>query len=173
MVLPLGDPALVGEVNRALAARGVRWHFGPAGPPGTLASADLAMVRGVQVNRRYRLEGTEGDSGVVASVNGEPWLVRDGGVVLLGSRLDTPWTALPGAPGFVPFVDALANRIARGEAPVAEAVGAPRLQFFTRGAATPGPAALRAGPPRAAPRPPHPHKGPRAFPRARPLDAAR
>src|SRR5256712_7334951 len=98
MVLPLGDPALVGEVNRALAARGVRWHFGPPGPPGTLASADLAMVRGVQVNRRYRLEGTEGDSGVVASVNGEPWLVRDGGVVLLGSRLDTTRAAPPGAP---------------------------------------------------------------------------
>src|SRR2546428_4301019 len=136
MVLPLGDPALVGEVNRALAARGVRWHFGPPGPPGTLASADLAMVRGVQVNRRYRLEGTEGDSGVVASVNGEPWLVRDGGLVLLRSPLDTTWTALPAAPGFVPFVDALANPIARGEAPRAAPVGAPRLQCFTRNSVT-------------------------------------
>jgi len=138
VVLPPGDPALLGQVNRALAARGVRWHFGPPGPPGTIASADLAMVRGVQVNRRYRLEGTDGDSGVVATVNGEPWLVREGGVVLVGSRVDTTWTALPAAPGFVPFVDALANRIARGEAPVLEAVGAPRVQFLTRGADTVG-----------------------------------
>src|SRR5437879_11209170 len=83
VVLPPGDPALLGQVNRALSARGVRWHFGPPGPPGTLASADLAMVRGVQVNRRYRLEGTEGDSGGGARVNGEPWPGRHGGVVLL------------------------------------------------------------------------------------------
>src|SRR5439155_1105227 len=116
VVLPPADPALLGQVNRALSARGVRWHFGAPGPPGTIASADLPMVRGVQVNRRDRLEGTEGDSGVVATVSGEPWLVRDGGVVLVGSRLDTTWTALPAAPGFVPFVDALANRIAKGEA---------------------------------------------------------
>jgi len=172
IVLPPGDPALLGQVNRALAARGVRWHFGPPGPPGTLASADLAMVRGVQVNRRYRLEGTEGDSGVVASVNGEPWLVRDGGVVLLGSRLDTTWTALPGAPGFVPFVDALANRIARGEAPVAEAVGAPRLQFFTRGADTVGATVFGPDPRESDLTPATPDEVRRAFPGARLLDEA-
>jgi len=41
----------------------------------------------------------------------------DGSVLLLGSRLDTAWTALPAAPAFVPFVDALVNRLARGEHP--------------------------------------------------------
>jgi len=172
VVLPPGDPALLGQVNRALAARGVRWHFGPPGPPGTLASADLAMVRGVQVNRRYRLEATGGDSGVVATVNGEPWLVRDGRVVLLGSRLDTTWTALPAAPGFVPFVDALANRIARGEASVLEAVGAPRVQFVTRGADTVGATVFGPDPLESDLTAATPDELRRAFPGARLLDEA-
>jgi hypothetical protein len=82
--------------------------------------------------------GTGNDTTVLATVNGEPWLVRDGSVLLLGSRLDTAWTALPAAPAFVPFVDALVNRLARGEAPVSEVEGAPRVEFRTRGADTIG-----------------------------------
>src|SRR6059058_2201745 len=66
------------------------------------------------------------------------WLVRDGNVLLLGSRLDTAWTALPATPAFVPFVDALVNRLARGEAPVSEVEGDPRVEFRTRGADTIG-----------------------------------
>jgi hypothetical protein len=58
--------------------------------------------------------------------------------MLLCSRLDTSWTALPAAPAFVPFVDALVNGLARGEAPVAEAEGASRVEFQTRGADTIG-----------------------------------
>jgi hypothetical protein len=57
-------------------------------------------------------------------------------VVLLGSRLDTAWTALPASPGFVPFVDALVNRIVAGEAEVDYAEGAPRVEFGTRGTDT-------------------------------------
>jgi hypothetical protein len=75
---------------------------------------------------------------VLATVNGEPWLVRDGRVLVLGSRLDTGWTALPAAPAFVPFIDALVNRLARGEAPISEVEGAPRVEFLTRGADTVG-----------------------------------
>jgi hypothetical protein len=75
---------------------------------------------------------------VLASVNGEPWLVRSGSVVLLGSRLDTAWTALPASPGFVPFVDALVNRIVAGEAEVTSAEGAPRVEFRTHGTDTIG-----------------------------------
>jgi len=74
----------------------------------------------------------------LATVNGDPWLVRSGHVVLLGSRLDTAWTALPAAPGFVPFIDALVNRIVMGEAQVAAAEGAPSVEFRTRGADTIG-----------------------------------
>jgi len=56
----------------------------------------------------------------------------------VGSRLDTAWTALPAAPGFVPFVDALVNRIVIGEARSPSAEGAPRVEFRTRGADTIG-----------------------------------
>ncbi len=145
IVLPPADPALVGQINRALAARGTRWRLGAPGTPGPIAAPDVAGISGIQVTRRYLIEGKgkgavgKGeDSTVIATVNGEPWLVRDGAVVLLGSRLDTAWTGLPAAPAFVPFVDALVNRLARGETPVAEAEGAPRVEFRTRGADTVG-----------------------------------
>ena len=49
------------------------------------------------------------------TAGGEPWLVRSGSVLLLGSRLDTAWTALPFQAEFVPFIDVLLNRLARGE----------------------------------------------------------
>jgi hypothetical protein len=135
VVQPPSDPALLGQANRALVARGVPWRWGIAGTPGPLIAPDLEQIAGVQVTRRYRLEG-EGD--VLATVNGEPWLVRAGDVVLLGSRLDTAWTALPAAPGFVPFVDALVNRVVAGESEVGTAEGAPRVEFQVRGADTVG-----------------------------------
>jgi len=142
IVQPPADPALVGQANRALAARGVPWRWTQLGTPGVIASSDLAVLTGVSVVRRYRIAGAasreQGGDGVLATVNGEPWLVRSGDVVLLGSRLDTAWTALPAAPGFVPFVDALVNRIVMGEAAVASAEGAPRVEFRTRGADTVG-----------------------------------
>jgi hypothetical protein len=143
VVIPPADAALLGPANRALAAHGVAWRFAAPGTPGPLASATLGTLAGVQVTRRYRLEGVRGEVGrdsavVLATVNGEPWLVRAGTVVLVGSRLDTGWTALPATPAFVPFVDALANRLTRGEAEIAEAEGAPRVVFTLRGADTVG-----------------------------------
>ena len=142
IVQPPADPALVGQANRALTSRGVSWRWGQLGTPGAIAAPDLAVLNGVAVVRRYRLEevgsGERGAGGVLATVNGEPWLVRSSNVVLLGSRLDTAWTALPAAPGFVPFVDALVNRIVMGEAEVAAAEGAPRVEFRTRGTDTIG-----------------------------------
>ena len=142
IVMPPADAALLGEVNRALAARGGRWRFGPVGTPGPIAGT--AAPEGTPVERRYRLEqaGQEGvkarDSVVLARVNGDPWLVRDGSVLLIGSRLDTAWTALPATPAFVPFLDALVNRLARDEAPVTQAEGASRVEFRIRGADTLG-----------------------------------
>jgi len=146
VVVPPAEPALIGQANRALTARGGRWRFGSAGTPGSIAGAAVPAIAGLQVTRRYRIEVVTGDAGrgtgndttVLATVNGEPWLVRDGSVLLLGSRLDTAWTALPAAPAFVPFVDALVNRLARGEAPITEVEGAPRVEFRTRGADTIG-----------------------------------
>ena len=136
VVQPPADPALVGQANRALAARGVSWRWSIVGTPGPLVSHDVEQIGGTQVTRRYRLDGTGGD--VLATVNGEPWLVRAGDVVLLGSRLDTAWTALPAAPAFVPFVDALVNRVVAGAAGVATAEGTPRVEFRVRGADTIG-----------------------------------
>ena len=136
VVQPPADPALIGQADRALAARGVPWRWSTAGTPGPLVTREVDPIAGTQVTRRYRLEGTGGD--VLATVNDEPWLVRSGDVVLLGSRLDTAWTALPAAPGFVPFVDALVNRIVVGAAAVGAAEGTPRVEFQIRGADTVG-----------------------------------
>jgi hypothetical protein len=74
--------------------------------------------------RRYVLQPTgSGRTGVLATIAGEPWVVRSGDVVLLGSRLDPSWTELPLAAGFMPFMDLLLNRLARGEVLIAQ--GAP------------------------------------------------
>ena len=134
VVAPPADPALLGQVNRALTARGMAWRFGPAGTPGLIAGAGLD---GVPVTHRQRLEGSD-TAAILATVNGEPWVVAGKGIVLLGSRLDTSWTALPTAPVFVPFADALVNRFARGEAAVEERVGAVHVGFQTVGADTVG-----------------------------------
>jgi hypothetical protein len=42
-------------------------------------------------------------------------MVRGGNVVLLGSRLDPTWSELPVSATFMPFIDMLINRLARGE----------------------------------------------------------
>jgi len=140
VVQPSADPALIGQANRTLAARGVAWRWGAAGTPGLLVSGEIEQIAGAQVTRRYRLESTGrgGGGDVLATVNGEPWLVRAGDVVLLGSRLDTAWTGLPAAPGFVPFVDALVNRVVAGAAAVEVAEGTPRVEFRVRGVDTVG-----------------------------------
>lgn len=144
VIVPPADPALVGQVNRAIAARGGRWTFGSPGTPGAVdPGAALGgaggTTAGSQVTKRLRLDGPAEDSGsVLARVNGEPWLVRSGDLILVGSRLDTAWTALPRTPAFVPFVDALVNRLVRGEAGVTQAEGPVHVAFTVVGADTTG-----------------------------------
>jgi hypothetical protein len=141
---PPGDPALLGQANRALASRGVPWRWATSGPPppGPIVAEQLPFIQGAQVTRRYRLEKTASEDQpndeILATVNDEPWLVRSSNVVMIGSRLDTTWTALPAAPGFVPFIDALVNRVVAGEADVTAAEGTPRVEFRLRGADTVG-----------------------------------
>jgi hypothetical protein len=114
IVQPPEDPAEVGALNRALAARGVGWSYGNPAGSGYSDSADV--VGRHRILRRYTLQSTgSGRSGVLATVNGAPWVVRGGNVVLLGSRLDPSWTDLPVSAGFMPFMDLLLNRLARGE----------------------------------------------------------
>ena len=146
IVFPPADRASLGELNRAVAARGTRWRYSVPGTPGPIAAPELGLIGDVLVARRNRIvadvesgaHGAGADRSVMATVNGEPWLVKDGDIVLVGSRLDTGWTALPRATAFVPFVDALINRVARGEKPVAAAEGVVHVEFETRGADTVG-----------------------------------
>lgn len=119
VLLPPSDPALVGTVNRQLAARGIAWRFGAPGTSGDVISPVLP-VEGATVTRRYRLDG--GAGGVVARVDGAPWIVRAGDVVLMGSRLDPAWTSLPVTASFVPFLDLLINQVAAADAWMVEAV---------------------------------------------------
>jgi hypothetical protein len=123
VVQPPADPAQLGALNRALAGRGVGWSYGmPALEPATTDSGPV--VGRVRVARRYLLQSHgSGRTGVLATAAGQPWIVRSGDVVLLGSRLDPGWTELPLAAGFMPFMDLLLNRLARGEVSIAQ--GAP------------------------------------------------
>lgn len=123
VVQPPDDPAALGALNRALAARGVGWSYArPSIAPTTTDSGPV--VGRVRVTRRYALQPTgSGRTGVLATAGGEPWIVRSGDVVLLGSRLEPAWTELPLAAGFMPFMDLLLNRLARGEVRIAQ--GAP------------------------------------------------
>ena len=123
IVMPPEDPARIGALNRSLAARGVAWSYGtPVAEPSTTDSG--ALIGRVRVLRRYQLRSVgSGKSGVLATVGGSPWLARSGDVLLMGSRLDPAWTDLPVSAGFMPFMDALLNRLARGEVALVE--GAP------------------------------------------------
>ncbi|MEK6769002.1 MAG: hypothetical protein AABY85_08450 [Gemmatimonadota bacterium] len=124
VVFPPADPVALGAVNRALAAAGVRWRFGArVEGEDTIAAPLVPELAGARVMRRYRLEPrtADADREVLARTGGDPWLVREGRVVVVGSRLVIEETDLPLAGGFVPFVNALVNRLARGEAGIIEA----------------------------------------------------
>jgi hypothetical protein len=78
------------------------------------------------VSRRVVLEPAGGSGDVLASVDGAPWLVHTGDLLLLGSRLDPDWTAIPLSASFVPFIDAIVTRASRGDTPMPDAMaGAP------------------------------------------------
>ncbi len=123
VVVPPADPAELGALNRALAAKGSRWRFGD--PDLTPSATDSGPWLGRErVVRRHRLSFQGGaPSDVLVTVAGEPWAVRSGRVVLIGSRLEPDWTSLPLSAAFLPFVDGLLNRAARGD--LASLVAAP------------------------------------------------
>ena len=122
VVLPPDDPAQIGAINRALAARGAGWRFGaPVVAGGRTDSSSLLPVREM-VTRRVALESAGGVGEVLATVDGAPWLVRSGDILLVGSRFDPTWTALPFSASFVPFLDALLTHAARGEPSAADLV---------------------------------------------------
>lgn len=123
VVFPPLDPALTGAVNRQLEARGVSWRYGPPEEGEWRLLSDVAGLAGTAVTRRHGLTGT---GAVLATAGGSPWLVQAGDVILVASRMDPAWTALPVSAGFVPFLDQLLTRIAAGRALRVRAVaGAP------------------------------------------------
>lgn len=119
IVMPPDDPAGLGALNRALAARGVSWTYGE--PIRAPASTDSDAITGrFRIFRRYELRPTGRErAGVLMTAGGAPWLAKSGNVVMLGSRLDPEWTDLPVSAGFMPFMDALLNRFSRGEVTLA------------------------------------------------------
>jgi hypothetical protein len=115
VVEPPADAAALGALNRALERRGAAWRYGAMVARGELSDSG-ALVGRHRIARRYSLEPAgSGRTGVLATAGGAPWIVRTGDFVLLGSRLEPDWTDLPVAAGFVPFLDLLLNRVARGE----------------------------------------------------------
>ena len=124
VVLPPSDPSGLGALNRALERRGVGWRYAALVEAAGITDSG-ALIGRETVLRRYQLEPLRAaaGSGVVATVSGAPWIVRSGDVVLLGSRLDPDWTTLPLRASFLPLVDALLNRVARGQLAVLQ--GAP------------------------------------------------
>ncbi len=118
VLVPPADAAAMGALNRSLAARGVPWRYGARRESeDTIAAREIAEVAGARVRVRYPIEPLPGapQSDVLARAGADAWLVRSGRVVIVGSRLVPEETALPLGGGFVPFVSALVNRIARGE----------------------------------------------------------
>jgi len=130
VVLPPGDPALIGQLNRALGARGIRWRYQAGGASaGRIEAPGLGPLGGGEVLRRLALTGGDSSEVLATVARGEAWLVRSGDVVLVGSRFEPDWTPLPATPAFVPFLDVLVNRLARGETPVRVAEGEPAVRF--------------------------------------------
>ena len=120
IVQPPADPAAQGALNRALAARGAAWRFGELIAGSTVTDSGTVLGRHL-IARRYGLlragagSRESGVGGVLVTAGGAPWVVRSGNIILVGSRLEPEWTALPVSAEFVPFVDFLANRAIRGE----------------------------------------------------------
>lgn len=118
IVFPPADPAAVGAVNRALEARGVGARLGDRRVGEWVLRGDVGPADGARVLQRYVIHGADT---VLARAGADPWLVRSGAIVVVASRLEPEWTALPVSAAFLPFLDLLVNRIAAGETPVARA----------------------------------------------------
>ncbi|HEX9728314.1 MAG TPA: BatA domain-containing protein [Gemmatimonadales bacterium] len=136
ILFPPDEPVELGGVNRALAARGIPWRFGDPLTGEWTLQGDLRGLEDARVLRRYHLTG-EGQ--VVATAGGEPWIVRQGALVIVASRLEPRWTTLPVTAGFVPFLDALINRVAAAEAWRVEAAAGATVVLPSSAAALLGP----------------------------------
>ena len=123
VVLPPADPAAFGALNRGLEAAGIPWRYGSRRErEDTVEAPSIPELAGARVRSRWTLEPTAvaDTADVLARAGGDAWIVRTGGVVLIGSRLVPDETTLPLTGAFVPFVGALVGRLVRGDAGVRE-----------------------------------------------------
>ncbi len=135
IVVPPEDPALLGALNRQLAARGSAWRYGDlVVAPAVTDSAALLPER-VRISRRVGLVASGPGADTLLTADGEVWAGRSGDLVLLGSRFEPAWTALPIRAAFVPLLDALATRTVRGEPLLPMATVGRPLQLPTRATA--------------------------------------
>lgn len=128
IVLPPSDPVRFGALNRALAAANVPWRYGDrVEGAAALESDEVPELAGARITARVTLEPVGArEEDVIVRAGTAPWLVRHGGVVLVASQMRPEETSLPLGGSFVPALNALVNRVARGEAGTLEAApGAP------------------------------------------------
>jgi len=112
IVFPPADPALTGAINRELRALGVNWQYEQLMEGEWILPEDIGPAAGIEVYRRHALRGS---GQVYGTVSEEPWLVRDGNVVVVASRMEPEWTRLPVSAAFLPLLDLVINRIAAEE----------------------------------------------------------
>lgn len=114
IVFPPADPAALGALNRALLARGSAWQFGERVAAG-IRTDSSALLDPQPVRLRHQLERAGAEGEILLTAAGAPWMVRSGNLILLASRFEPAWTDLPLSAAFMPFLDLLLNRLARGE----------------------------------------------------------
>lgn len=117
LLFPPVDPAMVGALNRALAAREVPWRFGTRSEVASMSDSSRILSERVGIQRRWTLEAQGSGADTLLTTAGEPWLVQGGGVILFGSRLEPEWSDLPLRAGFLPLLDRIL-RLSTGSLPV-------------------------------------------------------
>ncbi len=132
VVVPPDDASKLGALNRALAARGASWRYGAPVVGAERSDSASLLPASERIARRVTLEPVRGDGAVLLTVGRQPWLVRSGDLLLLGSRLDTAWTSLPLSAAFLPFLDALVSRVAEGELTTSELAAGEALRLPER-----------------------------------------
>ncbi len=116
--LPPADPVDLAAFNLGLAGAGVEWQALVDLAPGDLGLGQPSLafsLSGVRVRERYALRptgsGLAADTTLLATDDGEPWLVRTeaGGrtVLLLASPLTDAASDLPAHAAMIPFLEAL------------------------------------------------------------------
>ncbi len=113
LVFPPEDPVLVGATNRSLERAGSNLRFGDRVDGEWLLEGDLTQLRDITVRKRHRVIG---DGEVLARAGSEPWLIKDGNIIVVASRAAPQWSDLPLKADFIPFVDFLINSLASGGA---------------------------------------------------------